>query len=315
MRAGIVGLGLLGGSIALDLLADGAAVVGLDPDPATRDQASARGIEVVDDLAALVATVDLVVVATPIARVPALVREVADLGAVTITDVASVRAPGALGFDPASAPPTWVGGHPMAGTERRGFAAAHRGLVVGSPWLLTPHDEVTATALVDVVGLTLRLGARPIVLDPELHDTVVATTSHLPHLVAWALHADARALGEGGLDQLGGPSFRDATRVAASSPVFWADLLDRNRDAIRMALDRLQTWLDVTVDAEPDLLASRLVAAQRAPGPAPARHDTVEVGLGDLPVALAHLRAAGAAGRPVTGIATVGDQPSLLLAA
>ncbi|MBY5162355.1 prephenate dehydrogenase [Salsipaludibacter albus] len=312
MTVGVVGLGLLGGSIALELVGLGDHVVGHDPDPDTVARAATRGIEMLDDPAAVAAASDLVVVATPIAHVPGLVEEVAHGGA-TVTDVASVRAPGALGFDPDTAPANWVGGHPMAGTERRGFAAAHRGLVVGSPWLLTPHDAIDPGALVDVVELALRLGARPLVLDAHLHDTVVATTSHLTHLLSWALHADARSLGTGVVDHLAGPSFRDATRVAASSPEFWADLLGRNRDAVRLALDRVRDWLDATVAAQQDDLVARLAAAQRVPGPPSAPSETVTVDLADVATALADLRRAGAAGRAITGIATVGDRPGLLV--
>lgn len=313
MKVGIVGLGLLGGSIALDLLAIGDQVVALDPDEPTRRRAGDRGIEVVDDVATVVDASDLVVVATPIARVAGVVEQVAACGPVPVTDVASVRTAPALGLDARTAPASWVGGHPMAGTERRGFAAANRGLLVGAPWLLTPHDRVDVDALVAVVGLALRLGSRPIVVDAEFHDTVVATTSHLTHLLSWALHDDARRLGDGVVDHLVGPSFRDATRVAASSPVFWADLLDRNRAAVRAALGRVRDWLDETVEADRDTLVERLTSAQRVPGPPRVRRDTVDVDLEDRPAALARLRAAGAQGRAVTEIATVGGRPGLRL--
>lgn len=301
MTIGVVGLGLLGGSVALDLVAAGERVLGLDPDPATRDRAAAQGIVAADGLDQ-VATADLVIVASPTAHVAGLVADLADRGVPAITDVASVRTLGSLGWPDRPLPPAWVGGHPMAGTERRGFAAAHRGLVVGAPWLLTPHDAVDPTALAATIRLALRLGARPVVLTPDRHDTVVATTSHLPHLLAWALHARTRRLGAGVVDHLAGPSFRDATRVAASSPEFWADLLDRNGDAVRAALADVQSWLDETAAASRDELVDRLADARRVPGPPPTGASATTVWLADGVSALDHLRAAGADGRAVVDV-------------
>lgn len=297
---GVVGLGLLGGSVALDLVAAGARVLGLDPDAATQARAAARGIDVVDDLVA-VASAEIVVVATPTAQVADTVRALVDLGPAAVTDLASVRTATALGWGDEPMPPTWVGGHPMAGTERRGFGAAQRGLVVGAPWLLTPHDGVDAGALAATVQLVLALGARPVVLAPDLHDTVVATTSHLPHLLAWALQARAHGLGEG-VVALAGPSFRDATRVAASDPGFWADLLTRNRAAVAAALAEVQDWLAVTADAPRDDIADRLAAARRVPGPPGGGARTTVVALDDLPTALARLRDAGAHGGVVVEV-------------
>ncbi len=313
MRVGVVGLGLLGGSVALDLVAAGDTVVGTDPDGDTRRRARATGIEVVDDLD-VVADTDLVVVAAPTRAVPGLVAGLAVRGAPAITDLASVRTPTALGWGGAEPPAVWVGGHPMAGTERTGFAAAHRGLVVGAPWLLTPHDLVAASALATTVGLVLRLGARPVVVRADLHDTLVATTSHLPHLLAWALHSRAILLGDGVVDHLAGPSFRDATRVAASSPTFWADLLDRNRDAVRAALSDVQRWLDETASASRDEVVDRLSAARRVPGPPPRATGTTVVALDDVPAALAVLREAGAAGRAVVAVSDTPDGRALVLA-
>lgn len=308
---GIAGLGLLGGSIALDLVATGVRVLGHDPDPATRAAATGRGIDVVDTAADL-AIADLVVVATPTAAVVDTVRRVHEAGAPTITDLASVRSIDALGWSGGAPPPTWVGGHPMAGTERRGFAAAQRGLVVGAPWLLTPHDEVDAASLVATVRLVLALGARPVVVAPDQHDTVVATTSHLPHLLAFALQARAHAQGEG-VTALAGPSFRDATRVAASAPPFWADLLDRNRGAVRSALAEVMAWLDAAAHESRDDLEARLAAARREPGPPPARSERTTVALRDVPAALAWLRRVGAAGAVVVGVDDRDRAPALVV--
>lgn len=311
MTVGIVGLGLIGGSIALDLLARGEQVVASDPDPATCRAATAAGITVVVDPTAVAAAAESVVVATP----PGVVAEVVAMVAaadVTVTDVASIRRPSALGFDGAL-PARWVGSHPMAGTERSGFAAARRGLLVGAPWLLTPHDGSGMRDVAAVADLALRLDARPAVVAPEFHDSVVATTSHLPHLLAFALQAAGGALGRDVVDAMAGPSFRDATRVAASPPEFWADLLERNRDAVTEALDGLREWLGTTMSLDRGELVARLDGARRRPGRHRHEGEQETVVLDDPAAALQRLRDAGRRGRFVRQVATVEGRPTLVL--
>lgn len=310
---GIVGLGLLGGSVALDLVARDVRVLGVDPDPITRERATARGVEVVAGLGRF-DDVDIVVVATPTASVARTVMDVVAAGSAPVTDLASVRRLEALGWGRDPLPDRWVGGHPMAGTERRGFAAAQRGLVVGAPWLLTPHDGVAAEALARTVELVLLLGARPVVVAADQHDRVVATTSHLPHLVAWALQAGALARGQGVVG-LAGPSFRDATRVAASDPGFWADLLDRNRVAVTQALADLQSWLDEAGHASRDDLARRLEHARRVPGPVATSTTRTVVPLATMDRGLERLRELGAAGGRVVEVTSRPDGPALVVAA
>jgi prephenate dehydrogenase len=311
---GVVGLGLIGGSIALDLLAGGVEVVALDPDPTTREAAKRVGITVADDLAAVAEHADVVVVATPAGVVADLVGDLVTLTTAPVTDVASVRDPAALGMGP-DLPATWVGSHPMAGTERSTFQAARRGLLVGAPWLLTPHDDVDMGALAAVAELALALQTRPIVVAPDVHDTMVATVSHLPHLLAFALQQRGRAVGGDVVAALAGPSYRDATRVAASSPEFWADLVGRNHDAVAAALAELQGWLDdtmTTAATDQAALAARFEAARRRPGPRLQGDDADEdIALGDRTGALDRLRAAGRHGRHVTRIATVSGVTTL----
>ncbi len=315
---GIVGLGLIGGSIALDLVAAGRRVVGVDPDAATCTAAQHAGIDIGSDLDAVAATVDLVVIASPPPTIAATVRRVTAATDAPVTDVASVRDPAALGLD-APLPGNWVGSHPMAGTERNSFAAARRGLVVGAPWLVTPHDGVDMTALAAVVELALDLQARPIVVPAAGHDAMVATVSHLPHLLAYGLQHRGRQVGGDVVAALAGPSFRDATRVAASDPQFWADLVTRNAAAVTATVRELQAWLDATLAIvegdDPDALVAQLDAARRRPGPRVRAEGPDEVVvLDDAATALAALRRAGRHGRQVTGIATVAGTPTLTLA-
>lgn len=310
MTVGIVGLGLIGGSLALDLVARGETVVGVDTDAATRAAATTAGIAVQHDVAAVATAADLVVVAVPPAEVAATVTAVAAAApGLPVTDVASIKSPEALGFTPADASVAYVGGHPMAGTERSGFAAARRGLLAGAPWLLTPHDDVDVAAFADVVELVLAVGAAPVVLDVAAHDRLVAAVSHVPHLLAYAVHGLAAAEGAAVVDLVAGPSFRDATRVAASDPAFWADVLQRNVTAVRALLGEVQDWLDRAAD-EADRgdvagLQARLAAAHRAPlRTAPAR-DTVA--LTDPRRAVSRLRELGEDGFQIVDLHRDGD--------
>lgn len=314
-RVGIVGLGLIGGSIALDLVAAGREVMAMDPDEATRRAAGRAGVDVVDDLATMARAADVIVVATPAGVVADVVADLTAMTTAPVTDVASVRDPAALGLS-APLPRTWIGSHPMAGTERSSFQAARRGLLVGAPWLLTPHDDVDMAALAAVAELALVLQTRPMVVAPEVHDAMVATVSHLPHLLAYALQHRGREVGGDVVAALAGPSFRDATRVAASSPEFWSDLISRNRDAVAATLADLQGWLDDTMAVaatDPASLVDRLEAARRRPGP------RVRTGDADEQVALVgvaaieRLRTAGRHGRHVTGIDTVSGVPTFSL--
>lgn len=299
---GIVGLGLVGGSLALDLVDRDVPVLGLDTEPEHRDLAAAAGIEVLDDLATLARRADLVVLAVPPAAVAGVLAQVtAAAPEVVVTDVASVKSPATLGV---TAPPArWVGGHPMAGTERTGFAAARPGMLAGATWLLTPTDVVDRDALVAVLRLVLSVQAVPVVLDAHEHDRVVAAVSHVSHLLAYALHDAAGQHGRELVDLVAGPSFRDATRVAASDPGFWADLTHRNLGAVREVMGEVQAWLTAATTEDAAALTRRLAGARRRPL-APSHRAPVAVELDDLPGALARLRQLGQDGHAVTSVAT-----------
>lgn len=299
-RIGIIGLGLVGGSLALDLLDRGMQVVGTDTDATQRDLADAAGVQVHDDTASVARDADLVVVAVPSGGVARVLAEVQTRAPdVVITDVASVKAPATLGVvDP---PRRWIGGHPMAGTERSGFAAARPGMLAGATWLLTPTDDADRDALVAVIQLVLSVDAVPVVLDAADHDRLVAAVSHVTHLFSYALHGVAGGLGRSLVDLAAGPSFRDATRVAASDPAFWADLTHRNRDAVRDVLGRVQGWLTAAAEEDASSLTDRLAAARRHPV-RPDATEPQEVDLDDMPAALGRLRALGSEGHAITGI-------------
>ena len=298
---GVVGLGLLGGSLALDLVDRHVDVVGFDPVDDHRRLAADAGITVVDDVATVAGRADLVVVAVPPGAVATVLAEVvATAPDVVVTDVASVKGATTLGVT--TPPARYVGGHPMAGTERTGFAAARPGMLAGATWLLTPHDDVDRDALLAVLELVLAVGAVPVVLDADEHDRLVAAVSHATHLLSYALHGVATGLGRDLVDLVAGPSFRDATRVAASDPAFWADVTGRNRDAVQEVLGQVQDWLATAMAEDVPALADRLAGARRRPLPADAA-DAVVVDLEDVPTALARLRDLGHGGRAITAVA------------
>jgi prephenate dehydrogenase len=244
-RLAVVGVGLIGGSAGLAARGRGAAghVVGVGPNRATLERAKERGA--VDsfstDLEGGVAGADLVLLAAPVPRILEQLRELAPLlkpGAV-VTDAGSVKGEIArAGADALG--PAFVPGHPMAGSERSGIDAANADLFDGATWALTPTPQSSPDAVETVRAFAAALGARPLMLDPDAHDRAVAVTSHLPHLLAYALAATAgRAAADGNphLFDLAAGSFASGTRVAASSPDLWQGIALSNRDALLSALD------------------------------------------------------------------------------
>jgi prephenate dehydrogenase len=239
----VVGLGLIGGSLALGLRAAGLRVVGVDPDPAAL--ALARERDAVETGAAdlrPVAGVDVVIVAVPLP----LIAEVAVSAArhmrpgAVLADVGSVKAPVVAAIHaglPAGV--HFVGGHPMAGSEGRGMAAADAALLRGRAFILTPTMRTAPDAVAAMEAVIARLGMRPLLLDPVQHDEFVAQVSHLPYLLSLALDRaiadDARAVG--------GPTMLEMTRVAHSSAEMWTAICRANRDAILRALERFEAEL------------------------------------------------------------------------
>lgn len=241
----IVGMGLLGGSLGMALKRRGLArrVIGVARRPESLAQACERGA--IDDgsldAAAVVGEADLVVLCVPVRAITAFLEQIAPRVAAgaLVTDVGSTKAEiAAVGAR--LLPGRFLGGHPMAGTEQGGIAAADPELFEDAVWALTPGTaSAPAAALVDWIRA---LGARPLILDAAAHDQAVAVTSHLPHVVASALARTAAAQCAQNTDtaQLAAGSFRDGTRVAVSPPVLWRDVCLSNREALLGALDSLE---------------------------------------------------------------------------
>lgn len=231
MRVGVLGLGHIGGSIALGA----AEAVGWDPDPSVRALAAEAGVEVHESLPGA----DIVVVAAPLAiahEVVAAVVASTPVDGPTVTDVASVKGPvlAAAGSHPA-----FVSSHPMAGTERSGWTAADPQLFAGAPWLVLVADNADLARVAAVCRLALQLGARPVPIHPASHDRALATVSHLPHVLAAALTLQAESL-----LPLAAGSLHGAARVAAGDPALPTAMVELNRDAVVAAIEHLQRTLE-----------------------------------------------------------------------
>lgn len=246
----IVGLGLIGGSLGLALKCYTQwRVSGYDAVAAVRQAALSRQAvdEVKDCLSEAVDNADVVIFCTPVSSIPALVSKAVPYlrpGAV-VTDVASAK--GCLTqVIPQLLPvgTTYIGGHPMAGTEHSGIQAARADLFIDRPYVLIGQGNRPTTALTTLQELVVGIHAKPIILDAQTHDAAVARISHLPHLLASMLAniAGAHPLAEVGLSLAAG-SFQDMTRVAGSNPIMWRDICLANRAEICQALEELRQEL------------------------------------------------------------------------
>lgn len=241
-RVAIVGLGLMGGSLALALRGKRRSIIGFDRSPEIVEQALQR--QVVDvatpDLAG-VANADIVVLATP-------VRTIIEL----IPRVAALMRPGALLLDLGSTKGqivevmnrlpegcVAVGGHPMCGKETSGLDNADAGLFQGARFALVPTERSTGEALSLATELAYAVGACPLVLDAYEHDQAVAVVSHLPYLLAasLALTEQEESAGNPAAGLLAASGFRDTTRLAGSGTEMMLDILLTNREAVEQALD------------------------------------------------------------------------------
>ncbi len=244
-RVALLGTGLIGGSIGLALRRAGTTVVGFDPDDGRVHRAQELGAvdEIASSVGAAVATVDIAVVAAPVAVITAVVVEVLDAipANAVATDVGSVKAPIVAAVERVrpDAAARYVGGHPMAGSEQEGLDGADPDLFVGSTWVLTPTERTEATAFTTVRTLVRGLGAEVVAVTPERHDALVAVVSHVPQLAATTLMDVAATSGEqhATLLRLAAGGFRDMTRIAAGHPGIWPDICVANQAAIVAALD------------------------------------------------------------------------------
>ncbi|WP_426560440.1 prephenate dehydrogenase [Angustibacter sp. McL0619] len=242
----VVGTGLVGTSVGLALCSQGVDVTLFDPSPSAVALARDLGAGRIEPNAAA----DLVVVAAP----PDVVADVvaAELAArpdAVVTDVASVKSLPlkrlrAMGVDVSR----YVGGHPLAGRERSGAVAARADLFAGRPWVLTPTEETSEPALQMVRWMAGTLGATVSVMDAVEHDEAVAVISHVPQVAASLVAARLRSAPESAV-ALAGQGVRDVTRIAASDPHLWTQILAGNAGAVARALHALRDDLDSVLAA------------------------------------------------------------------
>jgi prephenate dehydrogenase len=252
---GVVGLGQLGGSLAAALVAAGREVSGWDVDPAAREAAAARGVRVTRELGGVV------VLAVPL---PAMAGALDGLDVdpeATVTDLGSVKVP-VLASVGAALGGRFVGGHPMAGTERSGHGATDPGLFRGARWALCLEPGTDLRRWLRAAEVALDAGAEVVPVTAAEHDDAVAAVSHVPHLLAAALAAAAGEAGPLALALAAG-SFRDGTRVAGSDPAFVTAMVEGNAGPTAAALARVRAQLD---RPWPDLVAAGHAVRTADPG-------------------------------------------------
>lgn len=265
MTACVVGLGLIGGSMARRLLAAGHTVIGFDRDADTVDAARALGIDArqsCEDLAQL--SCDVVILAVPVLSIIPLLPQLADSDARLVIDVASTKR-AVVEVADAVLPNRFVGCHPLAGSHESGFAAARADLFVSAPVFICPTAQTSPVALRAAQQFWHLFGARVELMDPEEHDRELAAASHLPQTLATVL---ANALHTAAIEPNRlGPGGRDMTRLAASDPRVWADILLTNRDNLRHNIADVVAGLEEVLTAldqhDGGRLTSVLAAGQR----------------------------------------------------
>lgn len=246
---GIVGLGLIGGSLGLDLRQQGLEVRALVHRSSTAERARQRGLaDQVDTDPGVLQPCGLIVLALPLDRLldpPSRLREALPAQAV-ITDVGSVKAPVVERWQRWH--PRFVASHPMAGTADSGVEAGITGLFAGRPWVATPTADTNADALEQVRQLAQRVGAQWLSCDPQQHDRAVALISHMPVLVSAALLEAADGEADGGTaalaKQLASSGFADTSRIGGGNPELGTLMARSNRAAVLAALGRYRQQLE-----------------------------------------------------------------------
>jgi len=242
VRIAVIGTGLIGGSVGMAARRRLAAEVrGCGPEApraverGALDVACATVQEALDDA-------DAAFVATPLGVLEQTVSEVLAVAPAdcVVTDVGSTK----KGVMAAHDDPRFVGGHPLAGGEAAGVDHAREDLFEGAVWYLTPGPHTTGVLYERLHRALNGIGARPVAIDADVHDRLMAAVSHLPHVFANVLVAQAfRALDDGETLPATGPGFRDATRIAGANPPLWADILLANRDATVIQIDEAMARL------------------------------------------------------------------------
>jgi prephenate dehydrogenase len=273
-RVTVVGLGLMGASLCLDLVQGELCreVRGVARRTATVLEAFFAGAVdlATNDPITGVMGADIVILATPVRTIVEMLAEIGPhlWPGTLVMDMGSTKSEICAAMDTLPPGVQPVGGHPMCGKETAGFDAAELGLYQNAPWVLSPLGRTSPAALRLAQELTTAVGARPVVLAPVRHDRLVASISHLPFLLASAL---VHAVAQVGADdemvwQLAAGGFRDTSRVAASDTRMFMDILLTNRQAVLEQLDhftgQLSELRDLLAVADEEKLRSKLAISQ-----------------------------------------------------
>jgi prephenate dehydrogenase len=247
----IVGLGLMGGSLALALRSKNAckAILGITRNPATRGQAIASGVlDKADSDLRLVSEADVIILATP---VRAILEQLPQVGAIAregviVMDLGSTKREISRAMQDLPAHVEPIGGHPMCGKETFGFEAADANLYRNAVFVLTPLARTSSFTLAFAKSFAETIGARPIVLDPERHDRIVTAISHLPFALASTLMTtvDEFARADGAMYTLAASGFRDTSRLAASDTTMMLDILLTNHENVASVMRVYSRHLD-----------------------------------------------------------------------
>ena len=293
----VIGAGLVGASVGMALSQAGVAVHLRDAAPSHALVAASRGAGTIDPVLPL--DCNLVVVAVPPAHLADVIaRALEEFPHATVTDVGSIKGPvladlRARGVDLAR----YCGSHPMAGSQHTGPLTARADLFTDRTWIITPHDTSSAQAVLAVQHMAKACGARLVTMAAGHHDEAVAQVSHVPQLMA-------SLVGAGLLDvppehlRLAGQGLRDTTRIAASDPRMWQDIIAANAPAVRVELTEILADLQrlVQVIDDPDEVRAFLERGRRGVRQLPGKHGAeatefarVVVEIPDAPGALARL--------------------------
>ena len=241
----IIGLGLIGGSIASALKQQGSYVTACDITPQNLDDGVRQGVidEAADSVESACGNDSLVILAVPVLQMPALFKQLVkldDIQSKVITDVGSVKGQmleSLLVDGPLLA--NFVPGHPIAGSEKHGVLNSDPTLFAQHKVILTPHAETDTVAINAVASMWRSLGAEVSEMSPTKHDLILAQTSHLPHLLAYALIDSLSDRGDSlEIFDYAAGGLRDFSRIAASDPTMWRDIFSSNKEALIDVLDR-----------------------------------------------------------------------------
>lgn len=266
-RVAIVGLGLMGGSLAMGLKGKCSRLLGSDRDPDTLSLAIEQGVvdRADQNLEAILPGADIIVLATPVREILKLLRLLPEIhpGPVVVMDLGSTK--GEIVRAMASLPPSFdsIGGHPICGSVNAGLQHAAASIYEGATFVLTPIPRTTEGGRSAVEALVRAVHALPLWVSAEDHDAWLAATSHIPHLLASALVATTPKQAR----QVVGRGFSSASRLAASDPKMMADIYMTNREAVLVAMDRVIRQLEVLEaeirDGDSALIEQRFAEAQR----------------------------------------------------